>query len=84
MQFQRINPEVERFIEEQVQAGRFESREAVVEAAVERMMHEPPEALALDDEDIKAIDEADRQIDRGEFIEFPEFAAKMREKFCKP
>ena len=83
MRFQRIKPEVERFIEEQVQAGRFESREAVVEPA-ERMMHEPPEALALDDEDIKAIDEADRQIDRGEFIEFPEFAAKMREKFCKP
>lgn len=83
MQLQPIKPEVERFIDEQVQTGRFSSREAVVEAAVERMMDEREE-YALDDEDVAAIIESEEQIDRGEFVEFETFAAEMRKKYSRP
>jgi Arc/MetJ-type ribon-helix-helix transcriptional regulator len=83
MQLQPIKPEVERFIDEQVQTGRFSSREAVVEAAVERMMDEREE-FALDDEDVAAIIESEEQIDRGEFVEFETFAAEMRKKYSRP
>ena len=83
MQLLPINPEVERFIDEEVQAGRFSSREAVVEAAIGKMMVEREE-FALDEEDVAAIIESEEQIDRGEFVEFETFAAEMRKKYCRP
>jgi Arc/MetJ-type ribon-helix-helix transcriptional regulator len=83
MQLPSIKPEIERFIDDQVTSGSFTSREAVVEAAIRGMMREQ-EASEPDDEDIAAINEAEAQIDRGEFVEFSQFAADMRKKFCNP
>jgi Arc/MetJ-type ribon-helix-helix transcriptional regulator len=80
MQPQAIRPDVERFIEDQVKAGRFASREALVEAAVERMMFEA-QASTLDAIDVAEIRAAQDRIDRGEFVEFDSFAAKMRKKY---
>ena len=39
------------------------------------------EEIKLTAEDIAAIKEADEQMDRGEHVNFDEFAAEMRKKF---
>ncbi len=74
-------PELEKFIDAQVQNGRFESAEAAVEAAVELLMRES-ESFELDDETIDAINRADEQIERGEGLDFKQFASEMRKKFA--
>lgn len=74
-------PELTRFIEEQVSAGRYPSAEAVVEAAVAELRDLSNEGL--DDETIDAINRAEEQIDRGEGIDFRVFAAEMRRKIGK-
>lgn len=74
-------PELEKLIDAQVQDGRFESAEAAVEAAVELLMRES-ESFELDDETIDAINRADEQIERGEGLDFKQFASEMRKKFA--
>jgi Arc/MetJ-type ribon-helix-helix transcriptional regulator len=78
MEIRLKNPKVEQFIESQVESGHFPDRESVVLDAVSRMMEEQ---ISLTSEDIEEIGKADEEIERGEFIEYSEFAAKMREKF---
>ena len=80
MQVRLSKPQLEQFITEQVRAGRFPSPDAAVEAAVERMMHDP--RGELDDETVEAINRAEEQIDRGEGIDFARFAAAMRKKMA--
>ena len=82
MQVHLRKPELERFIDQEVKAGHFDSPEAAVEAAVERMMRNQNDD-ELDDETAAAINRAEAQIDRGEGIDFKEFAAEMRKKFVK-
>ena len=77
MQIELNRPELEKFIDEQVGAGCYPSPQAAVEAAIERMMQS---AEDLDDETAEAINRAEEQIDRGEGIDFNEFAAQMRKK----
>jgi Arc/MetJ-type ribon-helix-helix transcriptional regulator len=80
MQVRLNKPQLEQFIVEQVQSGRFPSPDAAVEAAVERMMHEPQGELNQDTVD--AINRAEEQIDRGEGVDFAEFAAALRQKMA--
>ena len=80
MQVRLTKPQLEQFIAEQVRAGRFPSPDAAVEAAVERMMQDP--MGELDQETVDAINRAEEQIDRGEGIDFKEFAATMRKKMA--
>ncbi len=80
MQLQLTKPELAKFIDEKVKAGEFPTAEAVVESALLRMM-ESEECLSA--EDIRAIRLSDQQIDRGEFVEFDEFAAQMRDRYSK-
>jgi len=80
MQVQLRKPELKEFIEHEVKAGRFPSPEAAVEAAVERMMIEG-EDDELDDETVAAINRAEEQIERGDGIDFRQFADAMRKKF---
>ena len=75
MQIQLTKPELERFVAAKVQAGEFASAEAVVEDALTRMMDQEPE---LTEEDVAAINAADEEIDRGEYVEFDNFASAMR------
>jgi len=82
MQVQLRKPELEKFIDEQVQAGYFPTPEAAIEAAVAQMMVDQG-TDGLTDEDMAAIAESDAQIDRGECIDFDIFAAEMRKKYCK-
>jgi Arc/MetJ-type ribon-helix-helix transcriptional regulator len=80
MQVQLKRPELEKFIDEQVRAGHFPTPDAAIEAAVESMMFES-EPDELDDETAAAINRAEMQIERGEGIDFNQFAAEMRKKF---
>jgi putative addiction module CopG family antidote len=80
MQVQLTKPELQKFIDEQVRAGRYSSAQAVVEAAVEQMMLDG-EAYELDDRTAEAINRGEEQIDRGEGIDFHQFAAELRKKF---
>jgi Arc/MetJ-type ribon-helix-helix transcriptional regulator len=74
-------PELEKFIGEQVKAGHFPSPQAAVEAAVERMRLES-EFEDLDDEIAAAINRAEQQLDRGQGIDFEQFAATMRKNLA--
>jgi len=80
MQIRLTKPHLEQFIAEQVRAGAFPSADAAVEAAVEQMMHDPQSEL--DTPTVEAINRAEAQIDRGEGIEFEQFAAAMRRKIA--
>jgi Arc/MetJ-type ribon-helix-helix transcriptional regulator len=79
MQVQLTRPELERYITQQVEAGRFSSAQAAIEAAVEQMMLAGDE-FELSDEDVEAINEAEDQIDRGETVDFDTFAAELRKR----
>jgi Arc/MetJ-type ribon-helix-helix transcriptional regulator len=71
---------MEEFVAEKVKAGEFPSAEAVVEDAIARMMRDE---RALTDEDVEAINQAEEEMDRGEFVDFDTLAAEMRQKYCK-
>jgi Arc/MetJ-type ribon-helix-helix transcriptional regulator len=71
------DPESKQFINDQVEAGIFSTPQEVVEAAIERLMHNQSK---LTDEDIESIDKSESQIDRGECVDFDEFAAEVRKK----
>ncbi len=73
-----LKPEALKFVEEQVRAGRFESTDEVLEAAVTRMMSE--NEFDLDDQTVAAINRAEEQLDRGEGMDFDKFAADWRSR----
>ena len=72
------NPEVERYVAEQVRSGRFPSADALLEEAVGRMMVEQPDELT--EADWAAIAEADAEIERGEYEDFDVVAARLMAK----
>ena len=78
MEIRLKNPRLERFIESQVKSGHFPDRESVVLDAVARMMEEE---IALTDEDLAEIKRGDEEIERGEFVEYSDFAARVRKQF---
>src|SRR5580658_10356359 len=79
MQVQLTKPELERFINDKVKSGDFDSASAVVEDALARMMLDD---RALTADDVAAIREAEQRMDRGEFVDFDVFAQEMRKKYC--
>ncbi|MGA2440524.1 MAG: type II toxin-antitoxin system ParD family antitoxin [Tepidisphaeraceae bacterium] len=74
----KLKPEVQKFVEEQVKAGRFASPSEVLDEAINRMKTEGE--LELDDETVAAILRAEQQLDRGEGIEFDQFKAEMHKR----
>jgi len=70
-------PELQQFIDEQVSAGHFPSRQAVIEDALARMMEQEVELTA---DDLSAIGESDAQIEAGQTVPFAEFAARMKQR----
>ena len=78
MHIELTKPKLQKFIDEQVQAGHFPSAQAAVEAAVEQMMLDHG---VLDDSTIAAIANADAQYERGEFVEWGEVREKLRQKY---
>jgi antitoxin ParD1/3/4 len=82
MQISLTKPEMEEFVAQQVSAGHFASPEEVIEAGLARLMLDP-DSEELDAETLAAIEEGNAQIERGEGIDFDEFAAEMRKKYSK-
>jgi Arc/MetJ-type ribon-helix-helix transcriptional regulator len=78
MQVQLTKPSLARFVDEKVKTGEFASAEAVVEDALTRMMQDEQ---SLTDDDERAIEAAEQEIDRGEAVDFDAFAADMRKKY---
>ncbi len=74
----QLQTNLERFVREQVDAGNFPSPEAVVEAALSRMMDEQ---IELTDEDIEAINISDQQFERGEGISSKDVVARVRQMY---
>lgn len=79
MQVTLTEPDLQKFIEEEVAAGRFPSAQALIEAAVARLMLEGADDQ-VDEETLAAIDEGNAQIDGGQGIDLDRFAADMRKK----
>jgi putative addiction module CopG family antidote len=77
-----LRPEVAKFIEEQVRAGRFHSPDDAINAAITRLQAEQ-ELLAeeIDDADLAAIQEGLAQLDRGEGRPWEEVRAELRAKY---
>jgi len=75
-----LKPELERFVEEQVKAGRFSSPAEVLEAGLARLMLDPlPDEL--DAEDLAAIAESEEQIARGEDLDWKEVSKELRRRY---
>ncbi len=78
MQIELTKPQLQKFIDEQVQAGHFPSAQAAVETAVEQMMLDHG---VLDDSTIAAIANADVQYERGQFVEWRDVRDQLRQKY---
>ena len=75
-----LKPELERFIEDQVNAGRFSSPTEVLEAGLARLMVEPARD-ELDSEDLAAVDESEAQIARGEDMDWKDVSTRLRREY---
>jgi len=74
-----LSPELQKFVEDKVKAGEFQSPAQVVEAGLARLMLDPPPD-ALDDDTHAAIDRAEAQLDLGEGIPLKEAFDRLRKK----
>ena len=75
-----LSPDLKKYVEEQVKAGRFASPEEVVEADLARLMLDPlPDEI--DEDDVAAIEESESQIDRGEDLDWAQVSAELRNKY---
>jgi Arc/MetJ-type ribon-helix-helix transcriptional regulator len=75
-----INPDCQRFIDEQVKAGRFGSSAEALEAGIARLMLDPNPDL-LDQQDVADVQESLAQIDRGDLIDAATLHAEIRGRF---
>jgi putative addiction module CopG family antidote len=76
-----LRPELENFIKEQVKAGRYDTMDEAVNAAVARAKAEH-ELLSgeLDEEDLTAIEEGLAQLNRGETRPWEEVKSELKAK----
>lgn len=72
-------PDLEQFVEDQVNQGHFSSPSDVVEAASARFIQDADDE-DFDEQTLIAIRTAEVQFDRGEGRPFGEVAAELREK----
>ena len=74
-----LNPELQKLVEEKVEAGEYASAAEVVETAVARLMLDPPPDR-LDEQDLMDIRESLAQMRRGEVLDWKDFSARMRKR----
>jgi len=75
-----IDPEYEKFIDEQVKAGRFSSSAEALEAGIARLMLDPDPDV-LDEQDVADIRQSLDQIQKGEVIDAKTVHAEIRKRF---
>jgi Arc/MetJ-type ribon-helix-helix transcriptional regulator len=74
-----LRPGLKRFMADEIRAGRYESPEQMIEAALLHLMFEPPVGLALGKlDDLVAAGEAD--IKRGHVSDADEVFERLRQK----
>jgi Arc/MetJ-type ribon-helix-helix transcriptional regulator len=71
------DPELERFVVDQISSGRFRCAEDVVEAALHRLMNDES-GEDFDDAAVEAILKADTRCERGEGRKIADIAADLR------
>ena len=81
MQVAITQPDLEKFIADQLKCGRFNSADELVEAALHRMMVQDSQLEAFDDETIAAILGSDAQFERGEGRDFREVLDELRRRY---
>jgi putative addiction module CopG family antidote len=74
-----LKPELRKYAEEQVKAGRFSTVDEVLEAGVARLMLDSEDG-GIDEETLAAIERADAQLERGEGIPADEAFNRLRAK----
>jgi putative addiction module CopG family antidote len=74
-----LKPELERFVAEQVEDGRYASTQEAIEAGIARLMLDP-ESDVIDEEDVAAIKESERQIALGQGLDWKSVSAELRKK----
>jgi len=75
-----VKPHLEKYIEEQVNAGRFSSAVELVEAGIARLMLDPmPDGV--DDDDLRRLLVSIEQDERGEVIDGRILHAQIRRLF---
>jgi Arc/MetJ-type ribon-helix-helix transcriptional regulator len=72
--------DLEKFIAEQVSAGRFASPTEVIEAGLARLMLDP-EPAEFDPELGAALDRAEADVERGDCRPLEDVAAELRRKY---
>lgn len=74
------NPKLKEFFSDRVRAGQFDSVDAAVEEALERLMFDLT-AVEFSSVHKVAIEKGMKQIARGETIDFDRFAKRMKKKY---
>jgi len=75
LQLQLSRPDLEKFIDDQVKAGRFPTPEALVEDALQRMMESE---AGLTENELNQLDAADDEAERGEVLEWNDARKRFR------
>jgi Arc/MetJ-type ribon-helix-helix transcriptional regulator len=76
-----LRPELQRFVQELVSSGRFTSEMEVLEAGIARLMLDPEFDGEVDSEEGPDIEEAEREIANGDFIDWKELSARLRRRY---
>jgi Arc/MetJ-type ribon-helix-helix transcriptional regulator len=72
-----LDPQLQKFIDEEVRKGHFASSGEVIAAGVARLMLDPA-GEDLDDTTLAAIERAEQAIDQGKGRSFEDVAAEVR------
>ena len=80
MQIFLTQPELQRFIEDQIKEGRFASASELVEAAVARLMLDPELDEKFDDARLASVRKSHEQIIHGHVRTFIQAADELRRK----
>ena len=74
-----LRPETERLLAVRLTDGGYASADELVRAALEALSER--EAYGLDEETLDAIDQAEEQLERGEYVEWEAAREELRRMF---
>jgi len=74
----KLPPEIETFINDSLEAGKYASAEELLVAAVLQLRNDEHE---ISEEDLRAIEEAEAEIAAGNYVKFDDFVAEMKRKY---
>jgi Arc/MetJ-type ribon-helix-helix transcriptional regulator len=75
-----LRPEIQRFLEAQIEGGAFESADEVIEVALARLMLDPHPDV-LDGQDLNRLRTSLDQMRRREVLDWEPLAARLRKQY---